>query len=869
MGEVYRARDTKLGRDVALKILPPAFAGDADRIARFRREAQVLASLNHTSIAAIYGLEDADGTSALVLELVEGPTLADRLARGAVPLSEALGIARAIADALEAAHEKGVVHRDLKPANIKITPDGQVKVLDFGLAKMLESDGASSSISMSPTLSIHATNAGVILGTAAYMSPEQARGKPVDRRADIWAFGCVLYEMLTASRAFAGEDVTDTIAAIVRDVPEWSRLPADVPPAIRQLLRRCLEKDPKERLPSIGSARLEIKDVMASSSISVASAAAAPPARAARTKTVAWIAAAVVMLVAAGAAAWALRGTPVEAPVYRASLLPPDKAPWAVATPATRFAVSPDGRRLAFLAAGADGITRIWVRQLDALIAQPLSGTEGVLYAFWSYDSRRLAFGGGGKLKVIDASGGPSIAIADGASNNGGSWRPDDTILFVPQPNGGIFRINAAGGTLTRVTKPDQADLEGNHWQPFFLPDGRHFLYHLTVSKSQPTGGVYVAAIDGDITPKLLLKGGSNAQYALGYVVFLRDSTLMAQRFDTDRLELTGDAVPIAEQIQTGGGTGRTGAFSVSRTGVLVYQVGEGGQASRLKWYDRSGKEMGTLGEFGDYGDVELSPDGSRLAVSLLDPSVRTRDVWVFDVKRALRTRFTFEPGDEVGAIWAPDGSKLVFSSRTSGALDLVQKPATGSGRNEMVLADGANNLASSWSPDGRSILFSAAGAGSTDLWTLPIPGAAKPKALVRTPALQTSGRYSPDGRWVAYSSNESGRAEIFVGPASGQAGKWQVSTAGGTFPRWRGDSKELFYLGPDNRIMAAQVSGQPSGFEVGAVQALFEIRPKPAQRYAYDVSRDGQRFLVNVSESNPAPEPLTLVVNWTSALRR
>ena len=885
MGEVYRARDTKLGRDVALKILPPAFAGDADRVARFRREALLLASLNHQNIASIYGLEEATGTTALVLELVEGPTLADRLKQGALALNEALGLARQIADALEAAHEKGIIHRDLKPANIKITPDGQVKVLDFGLAKMLESEAAPSPLSMSPTLSAHATNAGVILGTAAYMSPEQARGRPVDRRADIWAFGCVLYEMLTATRAFAGEDLTDTFAAIVRGEPEWSTLPAETPPAIRQLLRRCLEKDPKERLPSIGSARLEIKDVMASSSSSgFAVAATQPVARRRRGKAFAWIAAAVALVGAAAVtAAWSLRARPVEPTLYRSSILPPDKVPWAVATPATRFALSPDGRRLAFLATGADSVTRIRVRQLDALVAQPLGGTEGAVQMFWSPDSRRLAFGAGGRLRIISASGGPPIAIADVAGNNGGSWSQDDVILFEPTQTSAIHRISASGGTPGPVTELDRANLDVSHWQPFFLPDGRHFLHHITASKSQPNGAVYVGSIDGSAKPKLLLQGGSNAQYALGYILFMRDATLMAQRFDPDHLEVRGDAIPIAEQVQVGGSTGRTGAFSVSQTGALVYQTGAAGLRSRLTWYDRSGRDSGTLSDAADYGDVELSPDGNRVAVSLLDSSVRTRDIWIFDVKRGLRTRFTFDPGDELQAIWSPDGSRLVFASRAGGPLDLFQKPATGSGGNEKVYGDGSNKLPTSWSPDGRSILFSTARAGSTDIWMLPIAGdrpstgsgrlepaeGRKPVPLLQTPFLETNGRFSPDGRWIAYSSNESGRNEIYVAPASGQAGKWQVSTAGGGFPRWRRDVKELFYLAPDNKLMAAEVNSQASGFDVGVVRALFETRPKGGLRYAYDVTGDGQRFLVNSVRDDPSPEPLTLVVNWTAELKK
>jgi eukaryotic-like serine/threonine-protein kinase len=687
----------------------------------------------------------------------------------------------------------------------------------------------------------------------------------------------VLFEMLTGTRAFPGDDITDILAAVVRAEPEWKRLPADTPPAIRQVLRRCLEKDAKERLPSVGSARLEIKDVLASSSASVVATPMAPVVRTGRAKTLAWLAAAVVVIGAACAAtaAWWLRDKPIEAITYRASLLPPEKNPWA-GNPATRFAVSPDGRRLAFLATGSDGTTRIWIRPLDGLVAQPLNGTEGAVLMFWSHDNQRLAFNAGGKMRVVSVSGGPPITIANAASNNGGTWSRADVILFEPTGTN-VFRINAAGGTPVAVTELDKGDADVSHWQPFFLPDGRHFLFHLTASKTHPGGAVVVGSLDGREKPKLLLEGGSNAQYALGYLLFMRDTTLMAQRFDPVRLELSGDAVPVTEQLQVGGSTGRTAAFSVSQNGALVYQTGAGGPGTRLTWYDRAGKEQGTLGDPADYGDVEMSHDGSRVAVSVFDPSGRTRDLWLVDVKRGLRTRFTFEPGDDISPIWSPDDSRVVYSARQSGGTgggeifqrNLFQKLANGSGASEPLFTDSNSKGATSWSPDGRSILFTSTGLGSlsTDIWMLPLVGDRKPTPFLQTKFTEVAARFSPDGRWVAYQSNESGRTEVYVVPVAGQ-GKWQVSSSGGNQPRWRRDGKEIFFVN-SGKLMAVEVNATPARFETGPVRLVLDVVMRTDQRFPYDVAPDGQHFVVNAVVQESLVEPATLVVNWTAALPR
>ena len=893
MGEVYRARDSKLGREVALKVLPEAVASDPDRLVRFRREAQVLASLNHPNIAQIYGFEDNEAgggstasavTHALVMELVEGPTLADRIAQGPIALTDALPIAKQIAEALEAAHEQGIIHRDLKPANIKVRPDGTVKVLDFGLAKLAQ-DGSglqgpgsvNRALSLSPTLTSPAlmTGVGVILGTAAYMAPEQAKGRAVDRRADIWAFGVVLFEMLTGTRAFDGEDVTDVIVAVMSRELTWAALPPATPRAIRDLLKRCLDRDATTRLRDIGEARIAVQRALAHPDDDQATTAvierSSPHLR--RLAVLGWAVAGAV-LIGGAAIAWGVRSRPgPDAAPYRATLLPPDKNPWASVTPATRFAVSPDGRRLAFLATGADGVNRIWMRPLDSLEAQPLTGTDNVVLVFWSYDSRRLAFAAGGKLRVMNATGGPAVTIADIAANNGGTWSQDDVILFTPDAAGGIARVNASGGAVVPVTHPDKTANEGGHWQAFFLPDGRHFLFHQTSSKTHQNGAVYVASIDGQEKPKFLIDWGSNAQYASGRILFTRDATLMAQAFDLDRLELRGDAVPIAEQVAVGGSTGRSGAVSVARDGALIYQNGGASNTdSQLTWYDRSGKELSQTAVQGDLADVQLSPDNSRVALSITDPATRTRDIWLVDVKRGFRTRFTFEPADEIMPLWSRDGSQVFFTARGAGTNTVYQKAVSGLGDATRLFSSPELPVATSLSADGARLLLTQDVFGivnGSDIYQLPLAGARTPIALVKTRFNETSGTYSPDGRWVAYQSNESGRAEVYVAPASGTA-KWQVSQGGGQLPRWRRDGRELFYItiGGERKLMAAEVSGSAAGFEVGAVRTLFMPRVRfSSPRYFYDVAADG-RFVCITGEESSALRPLTLVVNWAGGLK-
>lgn len=866
MGEVYRARDTKLGRDVAIKVLPTAFANDPERLARFQREARLLAALNHPNIAAIYGLEESSGARALVMELVEGLTLADRIKNGPIPLDEALPIAKQVAEALEYAHERGVIHRDLKPANIKVKPDGTVKVLDFGLAKALTDDPAPGDMSNSPTLSMGATVAGVILGTAAYMSPEQAKAKPVDRRADIWAFGCVLYEVLTGTQLYIGETAAETLASVMNEAPVLKALPKNTPPAIANLLRRCLERNVRQRLQHIGEARIVIEGVLSG---------AGPTERVVtnrksllRNVRFLW-GVSFVFLVAALALGtfFYSRRIPEDKGTISFFFSPPDT--WSLAQVAATgapnpLAVSPDGHQIAFVATSRDGRTLLWVRSLDSPTAQALIGTEGASRPFWSPDSRFLGFFADSKLKKIEVTGGAPITLCEAPNDRGGSWSRDGVIVFAGSSPGALQRVSASGGLPTAATVLGQG--ETAHVRPFFLPDGRHFLYRAYASTAAVEGPIFVASLNS-AERKLLNADSANVIYSQGHLLFLRGTTLMAQPFDARRLVLKGEPFPIAEQIQTQGSP-PSGIFSASENGVLAYQTGMGIPGSQLAWFDRAGKQIGVVGDSAPYGDLELSPDGKRASVNIPDQTGKGRHIWLYDLQRGLRTRFTFDPADEFTSIWSPDGSRLVFNSRRKGHLDLYQKASSGAGTDELLLEDNLDKYPFSWSPDGRFILYvSTGGPTGLDLFVVPLSGGRKPFPFLNTKFNDQPGRFSPNGRWIAYRSDESGKNEIYVAPFPGPGGKWQISAGGGIFPRWRHDGTEIFYLAPDNKLMAAAVNGEGSSFEVGAVKPLFEARVSLEYRYPYDVSPDGQRFLINTTPQRTAP--VIVVVNWTTGIKK
>ncbi len=872
MGEVYRARDSRLGREVAIKVLPDVFTKDPERLARFEREARLLASLNHPNIGTIHGLEESDGTRFLVLELVPGETLAERIRPSrdrqgadigsALEIEEALKICSQIAEALEAAHEKGVIHRDLKPSNIKVTPEGKVKVLDFGLAKAFAPEGSSPNLSMSPTLTLGTLQTGVILGTAAYMSPEQAKGKPLDKRTDIWSFGCVLYECLTGRQTFSGEDVSDTLASILRSEPDWQALPSTTPASIRHLLQTCLQKDRNERLRDIGDARLEIKQALAQPSTVFPQARIVTPAP--RIWRLApWLIALVAVVAASVLAVFYFRRPANEVYPIRSFIPPPEKSVFQFMTgDAGPVVISPDGRRLAFTAT-QEGNTLLWVRPLDSLSAQPLTGTEGATFPFWSADSRYLAFFAGGKLKKVEASGGPPQIVCGAARGRSGTWSRDGVILFAPDVTSGIYRVSASGGGPTAVTQLDASRQITTHRWPVFLPDGRHFLYLAASRGQKELSNIRVAAIDDPKEDRLILNAYSNATYADGHLLFVRDGVLMAQPFDVSSLRTNGDAFPVVERVQFNE-LFIGGIFSVSENGILVYQSGTAESGMQLLWFDRAGKQIGGIPEKGGYTTPRLSPDGRKLATMMIGNA----DVWLYEFERSVWMRFTFDPALDLNPIWSPDGGQIVFSSNRKGGPDLYRKPSHGAGNEELLFESKNQKTPTDWSSDGRFILFTNIIQGQGDLWILPLFGDRKPFPFTQSPFFEAHGQFSPNGKWIAYTSSESGGTQVNVAPFPGPGGKYQVSTSGGAQPRWRRDGKELFYLSADLKMMAAEVSEKGSALQIGRVQPLFQARPAFGPNHAYDVAPDGRRFLINTVVGEESAAPLTLVVNWTAGLK-
>ena len=887
MGEVYRARDTQLNRDVAIKILPAAFATDPERLARFKREAQVLASLNHPNIGAIYGFEDAGPVAALVLELVEGPTLADRIANGPLPIDEALSVARQIADALECAHEAGVVHRDLKPANIKVRDDGTVKVLDFGLAKLAEPVGAAAAaaaLTQSPTITTPAmTAAGIILGTAAYMSPEQAKGKPADQRSDIWAFGCVLYEMLTGKRAFDGDDVSETLAAILRAVPDWTALPAATPRAIRKLLVRCVQKDRRERLADIADARFEIVDTQREAP-GQGEAATVASSRSNVRVHLAWIAAATLLALAVGLASSRLRPLPPQAGSIRFEIQPPegwtkpfDNRP---ATGVASATISPDGAHVAFLARNDGGETMLWIRTLNQLTSRQLAGTQGALGPFWSPDSRYIAFFADDKLKKVEISGSAPQTLCEALLGvTSGTWGRDGVIVFSDvgsrvQTNG-LKQVPATGGVPRSATVLQPGEV--GHLRPAFLPDGRHFVYR--APNGTTSGNTWIGSLDSS-DRTLLFEGTStgNVAFAGGRLLFMRGTTLVAQHFDTTSLKLSGTPVPVAEQVETSGLIPPVGAFSVSDNGTLAYRTSHVTLGGQLTLLDRAGTVLATSGDRGDYSDVELSPDGKRAAIAVRDPDAATRDIWIADIERGTRDRFTLNPAGSMRSAWSPDGSQLAFS-RDQGRMDVFIKPANGSTPVEQPLL--ANDdfgrsferVPLSWSSDGIILLEVGSRVGSlsthTELWMVRTTGDRKAVPILQRPFNVSQGRLSPDGRWVAYVSEETGQPNVYVTPFPGPGSHTRVSVDGATQPRWASDGHELVFI-RSGELRSADVHLAADGVTVGRPTRLFSIAVQNAPFLSsYDVSRDGQRFLVNMLNTNAqqTASPIAVVLNWTAGL--
>jgi Tol biopolymer transport system component len=847
MGEVYRATDTKLGRAVAIKVLPESVARSAERLARFDREARTLALVNHPNIAAIYGLEDAAVSKALVMELVEGSTVADLLLKGAIPVDEALLIARQIAEALEAAHERGIIHRDLKPANIKRRPDGTVKVLDFGLAKAIEPTGATrDGQAEAMTITTPAmTQAGIVLGTAAYMSPEQARGADVDRRTDIWAFGCVVYEMLSGRPAFAGQTVPDTLAAIVGREPDWTVLPTDTPPVILRLLRRCLRKERNARLDSAAVLRMEIDESRTQTETQTGVIVKAKPSGRG------WVSALVVgLLVMAVSVVLYFSPTAVIAPETRLEM----------STPSTmlplHFALSPDGRRVVFVASG-EGAQRLWLRPLDDTAARPIAGTDGAEYPFWSTDGRSIGFFTAGELYRIELAGGAAQHLAAGGSGTGGSWSADGSILFTPNLFGPVFAVAASGGQTARITEIDAS--AGGHRFPSFLPDGRRFLFYSTDPKAP---GIYLGSRDGGTPKRLIAAQTFGAFLPPDRIVFVREQALVAQRLDLRRGELTGESVTLADGVGYDAATG-LGGFSVSRNGVVAYRSGS--TSHQLTWYDRSGKPEGEVGkpDFNNLLGPALSPDERTVAVSRTVQN--NSGVWVIDLRRGGVTPLTADAGVESHAVWSPTGERVAYES--SRDWNIFTHSTNGPGVGELLVDAPELQRPADWSREGILLYDQMIGnSGQHDIWAMEVArGARTATRFVASSADERNAQFSPDGRWVAYETNESGEYQIVVQSFPTPTRTRPVSIDGGVQPRWRADGRELYFIGPGKTLMAAPVTAFGSTFEVGKPVALFSTRivsGRIADIHAqYAVSRDG-RFLINET-TDVRTAPITLILNW------
>lgn len=881
MGVVYKARDTKLDRFVALKFLPPHLnASEADK-ARFIQEAKAASALNHPNVCTIHDIQEhevpaAAGASAakqlfIVMEFVDGQTLGEK--KATLSFKQAIEIGIQIADGLAAAHEKGIVHRDIKPDNIMIRKDGRAQIMDFGLAKLR---GIS-----------RLTKEGSTAGTAGYMSPEQVQGSDADHRSDIFTLGVLLYELFTGQLPFKGVHETAVAYEIVNvDAPPMSSIRPEIDPALDAIILECLEKDVNERTQSAKQVCIDLKrfrretsrtrvsritqahPVVRPSGVSSIETQGVPTGFTKQGGSRIWIVASIVFLLAAIVMSLIhFRETPPERFTARFEILPPEETRFQN-TIVNNFTISPDGRMLTFVARDSLGKDRLWIRPLHSLSAQPLPGTDGPYLPFWSPDGRFIGFFEDDKLKKIEVSGGPSLTLCDAKSGRGGTWSSQGVILF-GIGTGPLQRVASSGGVPAPATALDTVRQESSHRFPFFLPDGHHFVYFARAGSGRvEEDAVFVGSLDGNVK-QLLLRNRTSAAYALGYLLYMQDQALMAQSLDTSTWALSGEPFLVAEGLHSFPTFG-SAMFSVSQNGTLVYQSNSGAAGNRLVWHDRKGNQLGAVGEPGSYNNVRISPDGRQIAIGMLDTKSNNRDIWLHDLRRGIRTRFTFDPKDDRLPVWSPDGNHLVFASDRKGTMDLYRRPSNGVTPEELILATNADERSSDWSPDGKFILYwREHPKTSLDLWVLPLTGEPKPAPILQTSFIESNVRFSPDGRWISYRSDESGQNEVYVLPFPGPGPKWQVSVGGGSHPRWRRDGKEIYYRSLDDKIVSAEVNASDGKFEARNVRALFQGRFGSGGNDSYDVTADGQKFLIVTASDGAATTTLTFVLNWEAELKR